>query len=99
MDKTIQTQADIIFSARQAQNMTMRDFAAALGVSHNAVALWERGETEVSFERMVEWAGSQVEWIRQLGAQLNAVRSRRVLDAIAQTDEALRRGKRARNGR
>lgn len=38
--------ADFIVKVRANLNMSLREFAKLIGVSHNAVWLWEKGKTK-----------------------------------------------------
>lgn len=49
--------------------MSIRKFAAELGVSHNAVALWET-TNDVDDIRIKDWLRDEREWVRVLAARL-----------------------------
>lgn len=52
--------------------MTMREFGAALHVSHAMVNLWESGVNEPDRERLAAWIGDEREWVHVLGLRLFA---------------------------
>lgn len=63
-----------ILAARDAQRMTMRQFAEALQVSQNAVYQWEHGIAEPTNERLADWLKDQRSWVHQLGVKLFALK-------------------------
>ncbi len=68
-----------IRTIRDAQGMNTRQFGEALGVSHSAVAQWERGENEPSDERLAVWFWSSDALQVQVATEIYVVRYRRVL--------------------
>lgn len=75
--------AQIIKNAREMQQMTLRDFSAALGVSHNAVAMWETAEREISTDRLQAWLNDSRDWVRLLGVKLFALKYGPMLANVA----------------
>lgn len=63
----------IISAARAAQQMTLREFGAALSVSHNMVVLWEDGTNEPDRARIAAWITDEREWVHLLGLRLFGV--------------------------
>jgi len=60
----------VVLSTRQAQQMTMRELAAALSVSQNSVNQWEHGIAEPSEERVRAWLVDGRDWVKQLGLSI-----------------------------
>ena len=71
---TNSTQANVIRTIRAARKLSLRAFAAELGVSHNAVALVERGTNRFGSDRIEIWSISGVEWIRAMARALAVAR-------------------------
>jgi transcriptional regulator with XRE-family HTH domain len=61
---------DVVTTARKAQQMSLRDFAAELGISHVAVSHWEDGTSNVDLNRVVGWMGDRREWVRKMAGDL-----------------------------
>jgi len=68
--QTSQTTPSTIRAARTAQGMTLRDFGAALGVSHTIVANWENGVSAPERGRIAAWIADERQWVRLLGLQI-----------------------------
>ncbi len=64
------TQSSIISVTRKGLDLSLRDFSSVLGISHNAVALWENGKAQPELERIIAWLGSDTEWIRNMAVAL-----------------------------
>lgn len=64
--------SEIVRAARDEQRMTLREFGAALGVSHTMVATWEGGESEPDRKRISEWISDERSWVQMLGLRLFA---------------------------
>lgn len=62
----------LIRAARESQKMTLRDFGAALGVSHTMVLAWETGASEPDRARVAAWIADEREWVQVLGLRLFA---------------------------
>ncbi len=60
----------LIRAARDEQHMTLRDFGAALSVSHTMVANWEDGTSEPDRARVAAWITDDRPWVRVLGLQI-----------------------------
>lgn len=69
-----QTESDKLKQAfadtRAASRTSLREFAAALGVSHQAVGEWESGVSSPTYERIIEWLRDERPWVHQLGAAI-----------------------------
>ncbi|WP_442922780.1 helix-turn-helix domain-containing protein [Microbacterium sp. TNHR37B] len=50
------TPAQLLSETRRLSGLTTRELAALIGVSHSAIARWERGEGEPSASQFVRWA-------------------------------------------
>jgi len=74
------TACDIFKNARKSLNMSLRDFAAVLGVSHNAVALYERGETTPDDDRIASWLKSEMPAVRGMALELTRARFNHLLN-------------------
>lgn len=64
--------ADIISAARSEQRMTLREFGAALSVSHTIVGAWEAGTGEPDRARIAAWIADERAWVQVLGLRLFA---------------------------
>jgi len=58
--------AKIIRGVRLARAQSLRDFAKEIGTSHNAVAVWERGESKIEQARLSAWMKAPREWVRRM---------------------------------
>lgn len=75
-----------IATARAAQKLTTREFAAALDVSQNAVYQWENGLAEPTQERVQSWLGDERAWVKQLGLQVFFVKFGPMIATAVGTD-------------
>ena len=73
---------DLIRAARDEQHMTLRDFGAALSVSHAMVALWESGENTPDRARIAAWITDERPWVRSLGLHLFAQQYRALIQNV-----------------
>lgn len=62
---------------------SMRDFALELGVSHNAIAMWENGAAHPDEERVRAWLIDPRPWVKQLGFNLFMARHGDTLAAMS----------------
>ena len=76
------TTAEIVSAARAAQHMTLREFGAALSVSHNMVVLWEDGTNEPDRSRIAAWITDEREWVHVLGLRLFSVQYRALIQNV-----------------
>lgn len=74
-----------IAAARAAQKLSLRAFAAELGVSQNSVAQWENGVAAPTYERLLEWLRDARPWVHQLGAAIANVKYAELLAHTAVT--------------
>lgn len=72
----------LIRAAREAQHMTLRDFGAALSVSHTMVVLWEAGTSEPDRARIAAWITDEREWVHLLGLRLFGVQYRALIQNV-----------------
>lgn len=68
MDKSTRT-AQLIAAARKEQAMSLRDFGAALGISHQQVKNYEAGQIPDG-EHLATWLESNTPWVQHLGQQI-----------------------------
>lgn len=66
------TVSEIITCAREEQGMSLRDFSAYLGVSHQSIALWENGTTTPDEKRLTAWMHSETYWVREMAIRIMA---------------------------
>jgi len=66
------TTRDLIRAARDERRMTLREFGAALSVSHTMVNLWETGVSEPDSARIAAWISDDRPWVQVLGLRLFA---------------------------
>lgn len=52
--------------------MTLREFGAALSVSHTMVANWEAGVSEPDSARIAAWIVDERPWVQVMGLRLFA---------------------------
>lgn len=71
--------AKVIAAARAAKLVSLRDFAADLGVSANVVSMWERGVQEPGRETLANWYTDPREWVRQMAVDIFVARYREML--------------------
>jgi len=64
----------LIQGCRQRQEMSLREFGNALGVSHMQVRNFEKGIAAPDNERLLSWTRSETPWIKQLGQEIFAAR-------------------------
>lgn len=76
---TPKTVPEVIRAARDAQGLSLRDFAEPLGVSHNTVSQWERGVAEPDTARVASWFNDPREWLRELSTEIFVARYRATL--------------------
>ncbi len=62
--------SQIIHQTRSSLQLNMRKFASELGVSQNMISLWERGSSDVSDERLIQWKKDKREWVHQMAIQI-----------------------------
>lgn len=62
--------AAIFASARAAQNMNLRKFGEAIGVTYQQVQNYETGKQAPDRERVAAWIESDAPWVRQLGLNI-----------------------------
>ena len=60
------TVPDILRATRALAGLTTRELGAMLGVSHAAIARWERGEGEPSVTQFMQWAQATKQPAQQL---------------------------------
>jgi transcriptional regulator with XRE-family HTH domain len=75
-DKTV---AGAIRAAREAQGVSLRDFADLLSVSHTAVRQWEQSIAEPETERLARWFNDPRDWVRELSVEIFVARYRATL--------------------
>lgn len=73
------TVSDVIRAARNAQGLSLREFAEPLGVSHNTVSQWERGVAEPDTARLAAWFNDERAWLRELSTEVFVARYRATL--------------------
>ena len=66
--------AQAVKDAREAKQLTLRDFGIELGVSHNLIALWEAGERDITHDRIAAWLSDNRDWVRQLGVMTFSIK-------------------------
>lgn len=71
-----------IRAARDEQSMALRDFGAALGVSHTMVAMWEAGESVPDRARIAEWIADERPWVQTLGLRLFGIQYRALIQNV-----------------
>ena len=76
----------IVQRERAAQGLYMREFGAALGVSHNAVAQWENGIASPADALVASWCESPEAWIRRLGAAIASTRAQSLMASISRAN-------------
>lgn len=77
------TQAkELISASRLAQKMTLREFGAALGVSHAMVDLWEKGVSVPDRSRIASWIADERQWVRLLGLQIFGAQYRALIQNV-----------------
>lgn len=76
------TAADLISAARRTQGMTLRDFGAALSVSHTMVANWESGISEPDRSRVAAWIVDDREWVMVLGLRMFGRQYRELIQSV-----------------
>jgi len=74
--------ATTIRAARDAQRMTMREFGAALGVSHNMVMLWEEGKNTPDRSRVAAWIADERDWVHMLGLRMFGLQYRALIQNV-----------------
>lgn len=74
--------ASTIRAARDAQHMTMREFGAALGVSHNMVMLWEEGKNTPDRSRVAAWIADERDWVHLLGLRMFGLQYRALIQNV-----------------
>lgn len=72
----------LISAARTDQGMTLRDFGAALSVSHTMVANWEEGVSAPDRARIAAWITDEREWVHLLGLRLFGVQYRALIQNV-----------------
>lgn len=80
--QTTKTTESIIRAAREDQRMTLRDFGAALSVSHTMVATWEAGESTPDRTRIAAWIQDERPWVQSLGLRLFALQYRALIQNV-----------------
>lgn len=80
------TESRLIRETRKDQSM--RDFALELGVSHNAIAMWENGSAHPDEERVRAWLIDPRPWVKQLGLNLFMARHGETLANISKDLQA-----------
>lgn len=75
----------LITAARQAQAMSLRDFGAALSISHQQVVNYEAGQ-EPDKTRVAAWIESDVPWVRNLGLAIFGAQFGELIHAILVPD-------------
>ena len=73
---------ELINDCRSEKRYSLREFAEPLGVSYNAVALWEAGKMEPKNESVLAWTRSETPWIKQLGLEIFAARYGPFVEAL-----------------
>lgn len=57
-------------AARTAQNMSMREFGAALGVSQQMISYWEAGTSAPDMARIARWIDDDRDWVQVLALRM-----------------------------
>lgn len=73
------TVADVVRAIRDAQGLSLRDFAEQINVSHQTVAQWEHGAAEPDTARLAAWFNGEREWLRELATEIFVARYRATL--------------------
>lgn len=60
--------------------MTLREFAAELGVSFQVIAYWEAGEREISSDTILPWWNDPREWVHNLARDILVVKFAGIAD-------------------
>lgn len=62
--------SQIVADTRATAQHTLDGFASELGVSRQAVSLWEQGQSEPDYERIIGWLRDPRPWVHLLGANV-----------------------------
>lgn len=73
---------NLIRAARAEQQMTLRDFGAALSVSHTMVANWEDGTSEPDRSRIAAWIVDERPWVQTLGLRMFGAQYRALIQNV-----------------
>lgn len=79
--------ASIISSTRYELHMTMREFGAALEVSHNMIAVYEGGANTPTDERLMAWLNDPREWVWKMALDIYLIKNTPLI-AAAQARQA-----------
>lgn len=72
---------------REAAGLTLRDLAPRVGVAHQTLGHWERGDREPTWDDVVRWAAALgVEAKVELREHTSSTPARRVADMVAGLD-------------
>lgn len=85
---TVNTASAVIRETREELKLSLRDFAQELAVSHNAIALWENGQSDIDAERIKGWLTDPRLWVRIMGVKVFTIKFGPSLAASSESPKA-----------
>ena len=68
------TPGQVIKQVRQERGLSQRPFAAELGVTYNAIHLWETNQSDFAMDTLRSWWNDDRQWVQNMAVAVMAAR-------------------------